>query len=745
MKIQDLLNKPTMTVGQLSKKYHTAPSAVETELSKGVKVEMEHTHNIQVAREIALDHLGEDLYYYEKLSKIEKPLAEALDQYSPVEDPTPSELKLLARRNKYHSARFVVYKPDREGATHWIAADSAHFTHHSMAPAMEAWLIRGYVQYLGDNEYAYRSMEVYSPKTVDHPLFRTWERAGIQDGNPEVVESHLMMESLINNDQGWGRVPNNQNVDYLGMRVSMKPSRFLKLAAPLERVDAHSLKGMVTHLNSGGTVASPWLVIRIPEAWEEGNYDQAAQVTSHEGRNRMYAIQDVQGDAPVEVHVFFASGLRARHIKPDWMRHMMHELIPQGHNTPQSDTWFTPIKQQVDEHLVAEAASVKLGPQLYVPHPKNLKEGLKPEAKLWTSTAHKSDAGYTSAWAEWCSHAMPAWLGHEGTLYDVKPGARILTLNTDRQARAIAKKYGVKITNVISLLTLMPWDRISQDYDAVHHVPSGDRLSNLLMGTWDVESTAWFNMNFLTNPRKVHISIQDPPLHEAWSKKYKKSINCSNPKGFSQRAHCAGRKARSSHRKTKSVSVSEATNPSNTSHDMDQLTTHHSELYDQILTILCDMIDYQSIHNPEKYGEVGAAIVDPDSRIVVGLSTASNGKWRHAEYTAIVAYNKKYGEIPPGSVIITTCSPCSARMPDRYGASCTHRINQQPIPLVYCGFEDPTQLTHLHNFKLVITQNTHIHDRCEIHAQRFMDWELEQQTQDHPDPHSQAAQKANQS
>lgn len=31
-------------------------------------------------------------------------------------------------------------------------------------------------------------------------------------------------------------------------------------------------------------------------------------------------------------------------------------------------------------------------------------------------------------------------------------------------------------------------------------------------------------------------------LAEKWSKKYKSSINCSNPKGFSQRAHCAGRK-----------------------------------------------------------------------------------------------------------------------------------------------------------------------------------------------------------
>lgn len=31
-------------------------------------------------------------------------------------------------------------------------------------------------------------------------------------------------------------------------------------------------------------------------------------------------------------------------------------------------------------------------------------------------------------------------------------------------------------------------------------------------------------------------------LDEKWSQKYKSSINCSNPRGFSQRAHCAGRK-----------------------------------------------------------------------------------------------------------------------------------------------------------------------------------------------------------
>jgi hypothetical protein len=36
------------------------------------------------------------------------------------------------------------------------------------------------------------------------------------------------------------------------------------------------------------------------------------------------------------------------------------------------------------------------------------------------------------------------------------------------------------------------------------------------------------------------------PLYEKWSQKYKKSIDCKNPKGFSQRAHCQGKKKRES-------------------------------------------------------------------------------------------------------------------------------------------------------------------------------------------------------
>ena len=36
--------------------------------------------------------------------------------------------------------------------------------------------------------------------------------------------------------------------------------------------------------------------------------------------------------------------------------------------------------------------------------------------------------------------------------------------------------------------------------------------------------------------------VAEEQLDEKWSQKYKDSINCSNPKGFSQKAHCAGKK-----------------------------------------------------------------------------------------------------------------------------------------------------------------------------------------------------------
>ena len=42
-------------------------------------------------------------------------------------------------------------------------------------------------------------------------------------------------------------------------------------------------------------------------------------------------------------------------------------------------------------------------------------------------------------------------------------------------------------------------------------------------------------------------------MAKKWSQKYKRSIDCNNPKGFSQKAHCAGRKKRESIMNIKSL------------------------------------------------------------------------------------------------------------------------------------------------------------------------------------------------
>ena len=40
---------------------------------------------------------------------------------------------------------------------------------------------------------------------------------------------------------------------------------------------------------------------------------------------------------------------------------------------------------------------------------------------------------------------------------------------------------------------------------------------------------------------RVNNCVPNESVEEGWSNKYKSSINCANPKGFSQKAHCAGK------------------------------------------------------------------------------------------------------------------------------------------------------------------------------------------------------------
>jgi len=152
---------------------------------------------------------------------------------------------------------------------------------------------------------------------------------------PSTKQKQKFTEYKINNQSGIGSVPKNQEIDYFGLRVAMRPSTFLKLALPMPNTaqDQESIEYVKQHKDTEG-IGAPFLEIDIPQGWEEGNLSKPARVVGHDGRHRMAAILQSEGDDPVEVHLF-PLGLRRRHFdaNPEWAQHLNQVIVGQRGNT----------------------------------------------------------------------------------------------------------------------------------------------------------------------------------------------------------------------------------------------------------------------------------------------------------------------------------------------------------------------------------------------------------------------------
>ena len=81
-----------------------------------------------------------------------------------------------------------------------------------------------------------------------------------------------------------------------------------------------------------------------------------------------------------------------------------------------------------------------------------------------------------------------------------------------------------------------------------------DGLSKSIMTNSNIMSTdSSEGMRELNTLVKKIESNED--MSEKWSEKYKKSIDCKNPKGFSQKAHCQGRKKKVNESETKDLNL----------------------------------------------------------------------------------------------------------------------------------------------------------------------------------------------
>jgi pyrimidine deaminase RibD-like protein len=147
---------------------------------------------------------------------------------------------------------------------------------------------------------------------------------------------------------------------------------------------------------------------------------------------------------------------------------------------------------------------------------------------------------------------------------------------------------------------------------------------------------------------------------------------------------------------------------------------------DKILLELCHRVIKGQQDDPVKYGMVAACVLDPKNRKVFGVNEAAeDGTRRHAERVAMDRYEKHFGPIPKGSIILSTLSPCNEDGTEmaagRYGESCTDLINDSNCRKVYCGYIDPSQEDDHAEYTLEETGNDDIKQFCKKLADTFLD------------------------
>ena len=144
-------------------------------------------------------------------------------------------------------------------------------------------------------------------------------------------------------------------------------------------------------------------------------------------------------------------------------------------------------------------------------------------------------------------------------------------------------------------------------------------------------------------------------------------------------------------------------------------TKYSNEQLDAVLVELCEIILEGKQDNPDFYGSVSAAVIDPKGRLVTGLNYLYGNYRIHAERAAIDKYEEEYGELPKGSIVVTTLSPCSDRMDSRYEESCADLLNDKQVKIAYCGYNDP-----------IITENSKIKNLCGKFADTFLKKDIDE-------------------
>ena len=118
----------------------------------------------------------------------------------------------------------------------------------------------------------------------------------------------------------------------------------------------------------------------------------------------------------------------------------------------------------------------------------------KPVGIFWTSSYKQKFKG--SAWTDFKKKRFPKWHSSMGAVFELQSGAKILKIRSHSDYMKIQEKFPLDASKKCpSGHMYMDWGKLSKKYDGFQL--AGSTMSIPMLGQWDVESTAWFNMRKL--------------------------------------------------------------------------------------------------------------------------------------------------------------------------------------------------------------------------------------------------------
>lgn len=204
----------------------------------------------------------------------------------------------------------------------------------------------------------YRPIDAPTPRAPEAPAQRLPEiptESAAYEGQMQVGRV------LFDSKNGLGSVSNNSNVAYLGFVVWMKPRDFIGLNPSRGAEEAAGTVAATRKaIEQGEGVGPPFLIVDlVTEGADAGSFT----VRNHEGRGRMMAINEIDPDTPVPVHVFGRRSIsRGTDITPEMLeglvdpssrvRILADVRVPGGGEIKPDAAWHVPDGPDYDPNYL---------------------------------------------------------------------------------------------------------------------------------------------------------------------------------------------------------------------------------------------------------------------------------------------------------------------------------------------------------------------------------------------------------